>query len=115
MYVDISKAVSTSADIYKDDSNPDYNRFSCAAKITDHINTALANFNLKVAAIKELEKGLTYPYNDYDPYSYDIYAVTLNDGTAFKVKRRYGRPLWTGNVLFCNSLDTETMRYCASH
>jgi len=104
-YEKLRSIIDTDADVYKNDEKPDYSAFGSAEKIVEYINSVLTSPENKVVEIDPIELGVTYPYNDTDTYTHDTYQVTLVNGIKFKVHRRCGRPNWSGNVLFCNSLD----------
>lgn len=97
--------INASADVYKNHEEPNYSSFNSAEKIVEHINSVLIHPENKVTEIKPITLGVTYPYNDSNPYSHDTYEITLVNGLKFKVHRWYGRPNWSGNVLFCNTLE----------
>lgn len=101
----LSQLIYDDADVYRNDENPDYHMFSTPEKIVAHINKVLEPERLNVESFNVIAMGITHPYNDSDPYSYDTISIRLNDGTVFTVVHRYGRPLWSGNVLYCNSIS----------
>jgi DNA repair protein RadC len=76
--------------------------------LANYIKDKLGNV---VKSIKLLEKGKRYPYNRSNPYSHDIYLVTLKNGTEFNLQRQYGVPNWSGNVDYTEAITIENIKY----
>jgi hypothetical protein len=101
------KVLDVCIDVYKDGTNAEQKyHFSTQEKIEEHI----ANFGFKLKSIKCLSYGEYRIYDDTDPHAYDTYHAELEDGTRFCIKRRYGRPLWYGNVAYENWLEATLLK-----
>lgn len=72
--------------------------------------------NMLKSSLKDLfksllleEAGKKYPFNKDNPYTHDIYQVNLKNGQTFKLVYYYGKPAWTGNVVYQLGLKIEDL------
>jgi hypothetical protein len=99
----ILEKVYESYDIYKDGTNREhYNDFDNIEKVKQHIEERTG---MKVLGIKAIGISENYPDNSSDPYDYDTYLFEIVKGQRLKVQRRYGRPNWSGNVAYDNTIQ----------
>jgi hypothetical protein len=103
----ILEKVYESYDIYKDGTNREhYDDFDNIEKVKEHIEKRTG---MEVLKIKEVEIGRNYPDNMSHPYYHDDYEFELVKGQPLRVERMYGRPNYSGNVAYTNTIEVKNL------
>ena len=103
----ILEKVYESYDIYKDGTNREhYYDFDNIEKVKEHIEKRTG---MEVLKIKEIEIGRNYPDNMSHPYYHDDYEFELVKGQPLRVERMYGRPNYSGNVAYTNTIEVKNL------